>query len=340
MERLLNFYLDLVPESEIKEDSLLEARIEELRTYIKNDNPDISQFKTILDSVLDCTCLSIASGNLRASPTSFSPSVEDIENIGGNKGIKRTLNARESNAKPELFEERVRAWYSKHYTRTFPDLDDQYEGSVCEFAFDLKGVKAQMIECKRRVNSSEVDEESFKNWYREKLKESIGQFNKTEEKLKSLHKINRHLIIGVDDKGTGPWGTEEKIGELKGYPVEGCRDEDIEELKNWIHEVHKEDLKSGLDQIDQLTIVWRNYYRDEGVRKGITERTAKLFSNPLIKDYSGWNIFVHTLDKGDYHRFALHHEPKRDNWVVFGLDGDKKLAFSQQAAEKTKKEDK
>lgn len=332
-EALRSFYLNIIPEDEIDEASLIEKRIEDLEGYI-NGEIHFSEANTIANSALDAACLSIASGLSTPSPSNFMFTLENIETLGGTEAVKNALNTKRGSSEPWLFENRVRAWYTNHLQQTFPDLDDKYEGSVCEFAITIEDLADQMVEVKRMSGRlSEIEEEDFKEWYSGRYSKAVDQFESTENlEGEDLDEPKRHLIVGVNDVAMGVRGTQEYIAEDMGYEVRGCRGEDISEVKKWIDDFHEE---SSIE-VDQVTIVWKNYFVDKEVRKGISERTEKVFSDEDIEDYKGWNIYGHTLQMGEFRRFILHHEPKEDNWIVAGMDADNKNFFSFNGAEETK----
>lgn len=336
VEKLRDFYLNLISRDDIEEESELNKRIRQFDTYIQESNPDLTNMDLIIESFLDAACMSISSGVLRTPPSEFIFNINQLENLGGINQIENSLNVGRRNSKPWFFEVRVRAWYSNHFGRMFSDLDDEYDQSVCEFAIDINGVRSQVIECKRKTDRlSEVAEEPFKNWYRRRYEKAISQFKSTESpEIEDLYHPKRHLIIGVTDVATGVGSTEESLSDECDYEVVGCRERDIQKVKKWIREVHNDENL----RVDQITIVWNNYYLDNGVRKGLTENTEKVFADDQVVDYEGWNIYGHTLQTSEFRRIMLHHEPKEDKWVVFGMGGDHQRAFIQDAAQNTSEE--
>lgn len=314
---LKKFYLDLI-EGEIKENGVLDKRVKQL-TQASNseENVNLEDANLILDSILDALSISIVTGNIDRSRTSFEFKINDITNLGDESDRNELLNDYRSGSLPKLFETRVRAWYSNLYDIPFTDLDNEYSQSVCEFAiqerYDSELDNTQLVECKR-FNSSSSANKNLKENFRDHYQKAISQMESTEEAIDSVETGKKHLILDVSKR------TREirKLNEDKKYTVLGPRKEDIEEIKREIREV-KDKFEA-----DQITLVWKNTYKDGDLIKCLVEHTEKLKQDKNIRDYAGWTINpqIEIENNKSYRGLRAYWTEKRKEWIIADFDAD------------------
>ncbi|QGA80665.1 hypothetical protein [Candidatus Nanohalobium constans] len=332
-DSLREFFLVIASsETEIKENSLLKNRLEKLEEISSEQEIGFDASEALLKSTLDATCLSILSGNIEKKPTESELTIDEITNIGEESDRKEGLNSvSPSKSRSWLFESRVRAWYGNHLNQTFPDLTQECNHeSVCEFIIKEEDKETQLVECKRFNSIVDLEDEEIERKFETHYSKASGKQFPSTENLEDIKKCERHLLIGITDYSS----EKRKItGNGTEYEVEGCKEEDIEQVKKVI--------KSNYEDfdVDQITLVWTTLYKDKGKVKGIAERTETIISSPDVIDYEGWNLFGHKDFTGDasFGRLLCHHQAKSDNWMIDGLDADNQVLFSQQPAEKTGK---